>query len=513
LSSARAESLTTDDEQALRSAGLSADGASLLAAVRKHTLTTETRENVDGLIARLGVDSFAEREKASKQLFALGRVTLLQLREASKHHDPEIARRAKSLIERIEQEPAHHLPAVALRLLAVRKPPGAVEALLDYLPYADDEDLAEEVQQSLAALARRDGKPEPALRRVLDDPRKAPAIRMRVALALAMAGEREAVPVLIELLAVLPAEQANQVEETLFQLAGDTAPEMPKGAETNDKKEHRDAWAAWWKNNAGRVDPSRLRANSGLGYTLICDNGNDRVFEIDRHGKQIWSVGGLENPIDAAVLPGNRVLIAEYRGDRVTERDHNSKILWQMKVSQPQSVQRLPNGHTLIASNDNGKPTAKVVEVDRAGKEISSIHLPTSILAAYRWPQGDTACKTYDGQCRIFGPAGKQLKAFAVGRNKNVSGGLDLRSNGHILITRQETAEVVEFDREGRLLLQLKTPNAIMASLLPNGHILVACCRGAPSNRNASRVYEMDRGGKIVWEYKGTGNFIRARRR
>src|SRR5262249_26541758 len=190
--SVRAES-PTDDEQALRSAGLSADGASLLAAVRRHTLTTEARKKVGSLIARLGADAFTEREKASKQLFALGRVTLPQLRQASKHNDPEIARRASSLIERIEQEPAHRLPAVAFHLLAVRKPPGVVEALLDYLPYAEEEDLAEEVQKSLAALARREGKLEPALRQALEDPQKAPAVRMRVALALAIAGEREAI--------------------------------------------------------------------------------------------------------------------------------------------------------------------------------------------------------------------------------------------------------------------------------------------------------------------------------
>src|SRR5262249_27994914 len=183
--SVRAES-PTDDEQALRSAGLSADGASLLAAVRRHTLTTEARKKVGSLIARLGADSFAEREKASKQLLALGRVALPQLREASKHNDLEIARRAKSSIERIEREPTCHLPAVAFHLLAVRKPPGVVEALLAYLPHAEEESRMEEVRQALTTLALRDGKPDPDLMRALAD--RLPLRRFTAAEALTEGG-------------------------------------------------------------------------------------------------------------------------------------------------------------------------------------------------------------------------------------------------------------------------------------------------------------------------------------
>ncbi len=64
------------------------------------------------------------------------------------------------MIERIEQEPAHHLPIEAIRLLAVRKPAGVVAALLAYLPYAEDESRTEEVRKALTVLALRDGKPD-----------------------------------------------------------------------------------------------------------------------------------------------------------------------------------------------------------------------------------------------------------------------------------------------------------------------------------------------------------------
>ncbi len=124
-------------------------------------------------------------------------------------------------------------------MLAVRKPAGVVEALLAYVPYAEDETRSDEVRKALTALALREGKLDPLLVRALSDARTpvrvmaiqalaqgggvegraavrklltddAPLVRLRVALALALAKEKDSVPVLIELLAVLPAEQVGR---------------------------------------------------------------------------------------------------------------------------------------------------------------------------------------------------------------------------------------------------------------------------------------------------------------
>ncbi len=509
------------------------DGPMLLTVVAKHTLTPAKRRKLQDLLRQLGSDDFKTREDASEQLLAFGRLALPSLREAIKDRDPETARRAKMLIERLESRPEALLPIAAVRLLAVRKPAGAVEVLLAYLPFAEDMIREEEVRKSLIVLALRDGHLDPALLRGLkgaeakvravaaealiegggSEGRAAarkllgedvPSLRLRLALALARAGEREGVSVLIDLLPLLSAEECNQAEEALHQLAGDSAPEMPTPTKAEDAKKRRDAWAAWWKVNAGRIDPSRLAGNPSLGYTLICDNGTNRVFEIDRNGKQRWSIGGLQNPVDAVVLPGNRVLIAELGANRVTERDFKGKILWQVAINQPISVQRLPNGHTFIASMHGN-----ILEADPAGKESFSLgNFAGNILAAYRWHQGNIVCKTADGKCRILDTTGKQLKDFPGGHTPNDPGGLDLGRNDHILITRNQSqggGEVAEFNREGRLVLQLKAPDLVLASLLPNGHILVGC--------NGPHVYEMDRSGHIVWEYKGAGRLIRARRR
>src|SRR5262249_24936971 len=111
------------------------------------------------------------------------------------------------------------LPAAALRLVAWRKPAGAVEVLLNYLPFADTEAQAGEVKRVLAALAWSAGQPDavlvgalndpraprraaavealcraggdkllPTVRKLLQDPE--PAVRLHVALALAIRGDK-----------------------------------------------------------------------------------------------------------------------------------------------------------------------------------------------------------------------------------------------------------------------------------------------------------------------------------
>jgi HEAT repeat protein len=299
------------------------DGPSLLAAVRKRTPNADDRDKIRALLENLASGDFATREAASKELFDLGRRALPQLRQATSNKDIEVARRAKSLVERIEEDPAHHLPLAAIRLLGLRKSPGAVEALLAYLPHSEDENRTKETRTALAALALHEGKLNAMLLRALDDANgelrataaealiegggdagrnavrkmlrdKAAVVRMRVALALALARDKEGVPVLIDLLTVLPNEHLGQVEEALYELAGDTAPTVSLGKEPAEKKKCRDAWLAWWKVNADRIDLGRLREHPMLGFTVICDVGGGRVYEVDRSGKERWAITGLQ---------------------------------------------------------------------------------------------------------------------------------------------------------------------------------------------------------------------------
>ena len=92
--------------------------------------------------------------------------------------------------------------------------------------------------------------------------------------------------------------------------------------------------------------------------------GGDRLVAVDRTGQVRWQMDQLDHPIDFQLLPGDRVLIAEYYGNRVTERDFRGKILWEVNLPGfPINVQRLANGNTFIglygsAADRESRPAA-----------------------------------------------------------------------------------------------------------------------------------------------------------
>src|SRR5947209_18312962 len=76
------------DAALLARAHVPADAPGLLAFFRSRTLTDEGRAALEGAVARLGSDRFAERERASAALAARGPLAVPFLREARNSPDP-----------------------------------------------------------------------------------------------------------------------------------------------------------------------------------------------------------------------------------------------------------------------------------------------------------------------------------------------------------------------------------------------------------------------------------------
>jgi HEAT repeat protein len=162
------------DERVLKDAGLATDDRTLLDLLRRQARDPARLARARELARRLGDDSFGVREKAEAELRALGPQALPALRKAAKDRDPEVRKRARRCLKRIEKTGGNAVVVAAVRQLALRRSAGATEVMLRLLPGAD-EPLVEEVRAALAALAVRDGKPDPAIRAALKA--KDPAVR------------------------------------------------------------------------------------------------------------------------------------------------------------------------------------------------------------------------------------------------------------------------------------------------------------------------------------------------
>ena len=155
--------------QILKTAKLAADGPALMDFLRKKAPLGVDPNKIKALIQQLDDDSFEMREKATKDLIALGATALPQLRQAAKSRSPEVKRRAERCLAAIGDPKRDTITPAAIRLVGLRKPAGAADVLLTFLTRTDDEDLAREAMAALAAVALVNGKPDKVLLNALED--------------------------------------------------------------------------------------------------------------------------------------------------------------------------------------------------------------------------------------------------------------------------------------------------------------------------------------------------------
>jgi outer membrane protein assembly factor BamB len=531
---------TAEDEKALQAAGVKTDGASLLEFFRHRSLSAEEKTKIEKLIEQLGATAFKTREQATAALIARGPVVLELLHQAQRSADLEVARRAERCVKKIEEKDyPPQVPVAAARLLRQRKPAGAVEVLLAYLPFADNEGIADEVRGTLTAVAVRDGRPEKALvaaladaspllrgaagealcrtdkvavRKLLTDADA--TVRARVATALTLAEDRDAVPILINALPELPQSYAWGAEDLLYQMTDGVKapPAVSLGADEAARRKCRDAWLAWWKANGADVKLARLHERPQLlGFTLIVMLDVGKVLELGAGDKVRWEVNNLMFPLDAQALPGDRLLVAEYHGARVTERTTKGEVRWQYRVAGPLAAQRLANGNTFIVTD------SQLLEVDPTGHEVFKYSRPNGdrIMKASKLANGEIACLTTtppnvapaaDHVVRLDA-RGKELSSFPLSLGVRLFGGrIQMLPTGRVLVPQNGDNKVVEYDAQGKKVWEVPVEQPIAAWRLANGHTLV-------TSMAQNRAIEFDRVGHEVWQYRATTRVTRAFRR
>src|SRR5262249_44428598 len=127
------------------------------------------------------------------------------------------------------------------------------------------------------------------VRKLLQDP--VPAVRLRIALALATRKDRDAIPVLVEVLDKVQPAQARQAEDVRYRRAEEKGPDLPFAADDGSWGKRQEAWTAWWRQHGPQVDLARLDTPAN---TLIVESSPDhkttRVFEQAPDGKTLWEL-------------------------------------------------------------------------------------------------------------------------------------------------------------------------------------------------------------------------------
>ena len=132
----------------------------------------------------------------------------------------------------------------------------------------------------------------------------------------------------------------------------------------------------------------------GFGNVLICLRHQDCIAILDwRHSEVLWSWGKGEviGPHDAHVLESGNILLFDNGMDRGYSRGIelepiSGTIVWEYRADPPEhffslsqgSIQRLPNGNTLLAESDRGR----ILEVTPTGRIV------WEFLCPHRTPAG-----------------------------------------------------------------------------------------------------------------------------
>jgi HEAT repeat protein len=278
-----AEAAAKTDQGLFETHKLPADDAGLLAFFRKRTLSEADQARLKDLVADLGSKIFRKRGHATRALIAAGSPALPFLRAGLTSADVEIATRARACITEIETGPGKALASAGARQLLRRAPAQGLETLLGYIPFADNDDVEQEVLHALCALAVREVQVSPSLFKALGDGKPArrsaaahvlgrvaghddckpvralladvdPKVRFQAVQVALASRDKAAIPVLVALLDEGPLELGQKAEDLLGTITGAQPTKGELTADKTARKNARTAWSAWWQANQAKVN-------------------------------------------------------------------------------------------------------------------------------------------------------------------------------------------------------------------------------------------------------------------
>jgi outer membrane protein assembly factor BamB len=198
-------------------------------------------------------------------------------------------------------------------------------------------------------------------------------------------------------------------------------------------------------------------------HIYVADHDVRLVLKIKEDGTVLWKAAN-NNGHDVQVLENGNVLVN--CPPSVREYHPDGQIVWEVGkeiAADPESAQRLRNGHTLIA--DNAKH--RVVEIDADKKIVWTFDVPNSNHRPT--------------------PTMRQVRRL---------------DNGNTLICASTLDKVIEVSPTKQVVWEYSVPFPYLAERLASGHTMVSSGAGYGSPQGYF-VIEVDQDRTTVWKYGG----------
>jgi len=176
-------------------------------------------------------------------------------------------------------------------------------------------------------------------------------------------------------------------------------------------------------------------------------------------------------------------------------------VVWEYPADTARDVWQLPNGNVLFPySISNGVNNAETgaMEVTPDKRIVWQFKTQGQVYSCQRMADGNTLIgATEQGKLLVVTPEGRVARTLTI-RNAAAGHGsmrnVRALANGHFLVAEENARAAREYDAEGALLREFKTPFPTYSAIrLPNGHTLTCGRTG---------ILEFDTTGEPVWELK-----------
>ena len=474
--------------------GLSADPESLREYLDSLHPDSDSTRKFKKLIEQLGDDDFFQREAALRELIRSPIHSPAMLQKAAEGDDPEVAWRAKQVLKLSNGRTGRLLYAV-FSVIESEKITGLVDAIIKAFPYCEDDYLKARAGRALVVSATAKDAELLKTTALALDQESPPEEELRVAAITA-----------------LETVAGKDADETLAELTRHAEPDAIRFAAGEALANHGNRAAlATLVSLLESEDPLMrtksvrvLRATTGQNFEFLAFE-NDQTRSLKALAWKRWleedsATAKLRYPLKDIVTTFGRTLFANYSQRKVYEIDSTGKVVWEQEATGVWAVKGLNNGHRLIASY-----TSKfLVEYDAKGKEVWRFdNLPNKPYSVQRLPNGNTLVPIYGNEILEIRPD----KSFArrIRLPETVKWAEQLE-NGRILVVLYSSGRIAELDEQGQILWSvggMGQPYAVQR--LTNGNTLV-------SNRRNNQVVEVDRNGQVVWSYNSKPSLYRAQR-